>query len=251
MIKKLEMRLKHKQKIARDTYEFQLESKYIAEHAIPGQFLHIEVENYTLRRPISIADIDRDNNLITILFKVIGDGTQALSEYAEGKMINVLGPNGNGFKYDGFANKHILLVGGGIGVPPLYYLGKCLKQSGANITAVLGFQSKDHVFYEKEFKELGTTYITTDDGTYGERGFVTDVCTRLSNIDCYYTVGPIPMIRSVIKEMGDTEGYISLEERMGCGIGACYACVIKSEDKSGYFRICEDGPVFKAKEVAL
>lgn len=252
MIRKLEMRLMSKKQIARDTYEFQLESKYVAEQAIPGQFLHIEIENYTLRRPISIANIDKENDLVTILFKVVGDGTRALSRYEIGRTLDVLGPNGNGFTYNHVAGKHILLVGGGIGVPPLYYLGKELKKSGADITTVLGFQSKDHVFYEDDFGKIGQTFVTTDDGSYGEKGFVTEVCKRLKNIDYYYTVGPIPMLRSVIHTMCNAEGSISLEERMGCGIGACYACVIKSrKDETDYYKICEDGPVFKSNEVAL
>jgi len=164
----------------------------------------------------------------------------------------VLGPSGNGFSLENKPGSKILLVGGGIGVPPLYYLGLKLKEAGMEIVSVLGFQTEAAVFYEDQFKELGDVYIATDDGSYGTKGFVTDVITQVGAFDRFYTVGPVPMLRAVTKTLDGKPGYISLEERMGCGIGACYACVIPAlDEEGGYKKICSDGPVFPANEVAL
>ena len=136
-------------------------------------------------------------------------------------------------------------------MPPLYYLGKRLKEKNVNIISVLGFQSKDHVFYENEFKALGQTIIVTDDGSYGEKGFVTDVLGQLPAFDMFYSCGPLGMLRAVTKSLESKSGYISLEERMGCGVGTCAACVIPTNTTEGYKKICHDGPVFSAKEVIL
>lgn len=252
MIQKEQMRIVKKTQIALDTYEFILENEYISKHAVPGQFLYIAVREHTLRRPVSIANVNQAEKTITVLFKVLGSGTETLSKEPEDAILDVLGPNGNGFTLDYDKKEPILLIGGVIGIPPLYYLGRELKAAGHEIITVLGYESKDHVFYEAEFKELGETIVTTDDGSYGKKGFVTDVCKELTGIGRYYTCGPAPMIRAVIDTLPSIEGYISLEERMGCGIGACYACVVKDEnDPTGYFKICEDGPVFLASEVTL
>lgn len=252
MIKKEDMKLVSIKEIALDSFEMILENKYISQTAKPGQFLHIHVLGYTLRRPISIANVDTLNNTVTVLFKVVGSGTKQLSLCQPGMMIDVLGPNGNGFTLNNPVNSKILLIGGGIGVPPLYYLGKTLQKQGMEITSILGFQTKESVFYEEEFKALGKTYITTDDGSYGHEGFVTDIAKDLTSIDCYYSCGPVPMLRAVTNVLDGHKGYISLEERMGCGIGACFACVIPSNiEPNGYKKICQDGPVFAANEVLL
>lgn len=252
MIKKEVMEIVSSKEIALDTFEMVLKNAYIAENAVPGQFLHIDVPGHTLRRPISIALADPTTDTTTVLFKVIGSGTEQLSKYQPGAQLNVLGPSGNGFNLDVSPGETVLLVGGGIGVPPLYYLGKELKKAGANIISILGFQTEASVFYEERFAEFGDVHIATDDGSYGHKGFVTDVVDNVGAFDCFYTVGPIPMLRAVTGKLEGKRGYISLEERMGCGIGACYACVIPMlNEENGYKKICKDGPVFSANEVAL
>ncbi|MFD2044035.1 dihydroorotate dehydrogenase electron transfer subunit [Ornithinibacillus salinisoli] len=250
MIKKEKVVIRASESIALDTIEMVLENVYISETAIPGQFLHIYVDRHTLRRPISIADVNRETKTITVLFKKLGSGTNRLADYHPGMMLDVLGPSGNGFRINR-EDSTVLLIGGGIGVPPLYNLGKTLAEQGKNIISVLGFQSKEHVFYEQEFQRLGETIIVTNDGSYGETGFVTDVIDSLREYDCYYSCGPIPMLQAVTNRLQTKKGYISLEERMGCGVGACFACVIPTVGEDGYRKICKDGPVFSAEEVKL
>jgi dihydroorotate dehydrogenase electron transfer subunit len=251
MIRKEIMLIQSSEQIASDTIEMVLANSYISRSARPGQFLHISIPGHMLRRPISIANADKDKGTVTILFKIAGNGTKGLASLQVGSKLDVLGPCGNGFPLEVSEDSTILLIGGGIGVPPLYYLGKELKKLGVKIVSILGFQSKDHVFYERKFRELGETYIVTNDGSYGERGFVTDVLSNIQNFDLYYSCGPIPMLQAITKALKDKTGYISLEERMGCGVGACYACVIPSKDEQGYKKICHDGPVFSSQEVIL
>ncbi|HEX6593871.1 MAG TPA: dihydroorotate dehydrogenase electron transfer subunit [Bacillota bacterium] len=251
MVKKQFVTVKSVSTIARDTIEMVLENEYISNHALPGQFVHVLVPSHTLRRPISIANVDQKNNTITILFKVIGSGTEALATHQPGDTVDVLAPCGNGFNLQLNDMQTALLIGGGIGVPPLYYLGKALAEKEINVISILGFQSADHIFYEEEFLALGETYITTDDGSYGHRGFVTDVLHEVGPFDQFYSCGPTPMLQAVTNKLKDKRGYISLEERMGCGVGACFACVIPTNDDRGYQKICKDGPVFKAGEVVL
>lgn len=252
MIKKEIMEIVSSNQIALDTFEMVLKNAYISATAQPGQFLHISLPGHTLRRPISIANVDRQAETVTAIFKILGEGTKRLSYSKAGEMLDVLGPGGNGFSLDNKPGSRIVLIGGGIGVPPLYYLGKQLAEKGMNIVSVLGFQNKESVFYEERFKEFGEVHIATDNGSYGTKGFVTDVVTNVGPIDRYYTVGPIPMLKAVTEKLSDIPGYISLEERMGCGIGACFACVIPLKgEEHGYKKICSDGPVFHANEVAL
>ena len=251
MMKKESLTIVKSTEIARDTTEMVLQNAYISQVAQPGQFLHIGVTGHTLRRPISIATIDRENETVTVLFKQLGEGTKALSKYQEGLQISALGPSGNGFLMDNQNNKTVFLVGGGIGIPPLYCLGKSLAKQGVKIKSVLGFQSADSVFYEKEFNKLGETLITTNDGSYGHHGFVTDVLDEAGEYDCYYSCGPLSMLQAVTTKLKNQKGYISLEERMGCGVGACFSCVIPTDDQGGYKKICRDGPVFAASEVRL
>lgn len=236
--------------IALDTTEMVLKNTYISQTAKPGQFLHIGIEGHTLRRPISIATIDKENETVTVLFKQLGEGTKALSEYQAGMQISALGPSGNGFSIDQ-TTKTTLLVGGGIGIPPLYCLGKSLAMQGVKIISVLGFQTSDSIFYEEAFQNLGKAIITTNDGSYGHHGFVTDVLDGLGDYDCYYSCGPLPMLQAVTSKLQNQNGYISLEERMGCGVGACFSCVIPTDEHGGYKKICKDGPVFAASEVKL
>lgn len=237
--------------IAKDTVELIVHSKSIASQAHPGQFLHIQAPGHTLRRPISIAHIDHEQHLITILFKVIGTGTSALAACKVGTEISMLGPLGNGFPLDQKSGSTALLIGGGIGIPPLYALGTALTQRGVHVISILGYQTKDYVFYEEQFNTLGQTVIVTDDGTHGEKGLVTDVLAKVGAFDQFYTCGPKPMLQAVTNKIDTIPGYVSLEERMGCGVGACFACVIPTSDEKGYKKICQDGPVFSSKEVVL
>ncbi|WP_077326050.1 dihydroorotate dehydrogenase electron transfer subunit [Virgibacillus siamensis] len=251
MKKKVTMTVVHTREIAWETVEMTLENRYIAETAIPGQFLYLSVKGHTLRRPISIASIDREHHTATILFKKVGDGTKQLAAYQTGMAVSALGPSGNGFDYDSPKMKTALLIGGGIGVPPLYNLAVELKQQGIEVISVLGFQTKNYVFYEEKFQALGKTVVVTDDGSYGHKGFVTNHLPDENNFDYYFTCGPMPMLQAVTNALQDKPGSISLEERMGCGVGACLACVIPTDNKGGYRKICKDGPVFKASEVVL
>ncbi|MBM7598663.1 dihydroorotate dehydrogenase electron transfer subunit [Virgibacillus halotolerans] len=250
-MKKETMRIKSTKRIALDTVEMVLENNYMSQTAVPGQFLHLLVSGHTLRRPISIADVNKTEHTITILFKMLGSGTHDLASYQVGMTIDALGPSGNGFQLHNDNQSTILLIGGGIGVPPLYYLGKTLAQLDMHIISVLGFQTSKSVFYEEKFRALGETYIVTDDGSYGDQGFVTDVLHSVESFDRYYSCGPVPMLQAVTASLKDKPGYISLEERMGCGVGACFACVIPTDDAGGYKKICKDGPVFDAQEVSL
>ena len=237
--------------IALDTIEMKLRNTYISRTVVPGQFIHIHVAGHMLRRPISVANADPEGKTITIVFKIIGSGTAKLAEYQPGMMIDALGPSGNGFDLNQKEGSTVLLIGGGVGVPPLHYLGRTLACKNVNVISILGFQTDRAIFYEKQFNQFSTTYIVTNDGTSGSKGFVTDVFPDVGDFDCYYTCGPLPMLQAVTKQLSHKEGFISLEERMGCGVGACFACVIPTNDDGGYRKICQDGPVFDAKEVQL
>ncbi|SEN61826.1 dihydroorotate dehydrogenase electron transfer subunit [Amphibacillus marinus] len=244
------------QQIAKATYQMDLLlPSTLVKQIKPGQFVHVRVSSGTehmLRRPISVADVQPAHNLLTIIFKVFGEGTAQLAAYKPTDQLDLLIPSGNGYPIEQLELSHALLVGGGIGVPPLHYLAKQLVAKGVNVTAVLGFQTADDIFYQQAFEQLGTTYIVTNDGSYGAKGFVTDVLNQ-EDITCdyYFSCGPTPMLKAIQHQLADKPGYISLEERMGCGIGACYACVIPNKDQSSHFKICQDGPVFSASEVVL
>lgn len=221
----------------------------------PGQFIHIRVNHGTehmLRRPISIANIDIEKQILTVIFKQFGDGTKALAQLQPGQLLDILIPCGNGYPIDELKISKALLIGGGIGVPPLYYLAKKLVEKDVEVSTILGFQTKDDVFYHDEFNRMGRCYVTTNDGSYGSKGFVTDVIEKETlDFDYYFSCGPKAMLKAVQNQLNHFPGYISLEERMGCGIGACYACIVSSADKSKYKKVCVDGPVFKANEVIL
>lgn len=247
-----------KKEIATDTIEMkvQLPNEVETSRIKPGQFVHIQIGSgiaRPLRRPISIADVNPERNEITLIFKVLGIGTAELRTYQVERALNLLVPCGNGYPIDEINIKQALVIGGGIGVPPLYNLTKRLVQKGINVTVILGFQSKSHVFYEQDFKQLGDCYVVTNDGSYGHQGFVTDVIERIKpSFDYYFSCGPTPMLKAVKDTLKEYDGHISLEERMGCGIGACYACVAHSDsDDKGFKKVCQDGPVFVASEVSL
>ncbi len=207
-----------------------------------GQFVNIKLDGFFLRRPISVCDYDE--NTLTILYKVVGKGTKAMSQMQEG-VLDVLTGLGNGYD-ETVSGETPLLLGGGVGVPPMYKLAKNLIAQGKKVSVILGFNTKDEVFYEEEFKALGADVtVTTVDGSYGTKGFVTDVMKN-KEYTHFYTCGPEPMLKAVYAT-SVTSGQFSFEERMGCGFGACMGCSCKTV--TGYKRICKDGPVLFKEEI--
>ncbi|GAA0445696.1 dihydroorotate oxidase B electron transfer subunit [Lentibacillus halophilus] len=251
MKERVDMTILSVKEIALDTMEMTLHHPYIAAAAKPGQFLYVLAEGHTLRRPISIASIDSEQETVTILFKIIGDGTRCLARLKPGMTLDTVGPSGNGFALQETSLQTALLIGGGIGVPPLYGLAHALHEQGVNVKTILGFQSKAHVFYKERFERIGQTYVVTDDGSLGHHGLVTDIVDEAGEFDYYFSCGPVPMLKAVTHQLQDQPGSISLEERMGCGTGACLACMIRDDSASGYKKICSDGPVFGANGVIL
>lgn len=208
----------------------------------PGQFVNIKLDGLYLRRPISVCDVDEDT--VTIIYKVVGKGTEQMSRMKEGKL-DVLTGLGNGYDMT-LAGEKPVLLGGGVGVPPMYLLAKKLIEQGKKVSVVLGFNTESEVFYENEFKALGADVIvTTVDGSYGMMGFVTDAMKGM-DYTYFYTCGPEPMLRAVYKA-SFTSGQMSFEKRMGCGFGACMGCSCKTI--TGYKRICKEGPVMKKEEI--
>ncbi len=209
----------------------------------PGQFVNIRLAGKFLRRPISVCDAGEDS--LTILYKVVGEGTEQMSGMRPGETLDVLTRLGNGYD-TAKSGQNPLLVGGGVGVPPLYLLCKQLLGEGKKPRVIMGFNTSDEVFYEDEFRALGVPVtVATADGSYGVRGFVTDA---MKGVDCsyIYTCGPLPMLRAVYAA-SDVSGQYSFEERMGCGFGACMGCSCKT--KYGNKRICKDGPVLEKEEI--
>lgn len=208
----------------------------------PGQFVNIQLTGKFLRRPISVCDYDEST--LTIIYKVVGAGTEQMSAMKPGEMLDILTGLGNGYDLNLAGNRPVLL-GGGVGVPPMYNLAKKLIAMGKEVSVILGFNTASEIFYEQEFKALGCkTYVTTVDGSYGKKGFVTDALPE--NYTYFYTCGPEPMLKAVYRAT-TTSGQMSFEERMGCGFGACMGCSCKT--LTGYKRICKDGPVMKKEEI--
>ena len=208
-----------------------------------GQFVNIQLAGKFLRRPISVCDYD--DSTLTIVYKVVGKGTAQMSDMTAGEELDILTGLGNGYDLTLSGSKPVLL-GGGVGVPPMYNLAKKLIAQGKEVSVILGFNTKSEIFYEEEFKKLGCTVtVTTVDGSYGVKGFVT---TALESMDYtyFYTCGPEPMLKAVYKT-SVTSGQMSFEERMGCGFGACMGCSCKTI--TGYKRICKDGPVLRKEEI--
>ena len=207
-----------------------------------GQFVNILLDGLYLRRPISVCDVE--DKVLTIIYKVVGKGTEQMSKMTDGKL-DVLCGLGNGYDLTLSGDAPILL-GGGVGVPPLYMLAKKLIADGKKVSVVLGFNTADEVFYENEFKELGAEVtVTTVDGSYGTKGFVTTVMEN-SDYSYFYTCGPEPMLKAIYKT-SKTSGQMSFEERMGCGFGACMGCSCKTI--TGNKRICKEGPVLKKEDI--
>ena len=208
-----------------------------------GQFVNIQLDGLFLRRPISVCDYDEKT--LTIIYKVVGKGTEAMSRMVSGKL-DILTGLGNGYDLS-VSGENPVLIGGGVGVPPMYNLAKKLLEQGKKVTVILGFNTKNEIFYEEEFKKLGcTVLVTTVDGSYGIKGFVTDALKDVP-YTYFYTCGPEPMLKAIYKA-STTSGQMSFEERMGCGFGACMGCSCKT--LTGYKRICKDGPVMRKEEIA-
>ena len=228
--------------IAKNVYRMQLAGD--TEGILPGQFVNIRVQGQFLRRPISVCNIA--DGILTIIYKVVGVGTEAMSHLPVGTQLDVLTVLGNGYDLSK-AGDQPLLVGGGVGVPPMYMLARQLREAGKKVRVILGFNTKDEVFYEEEFRALGCDVtVTTVDGSHGVKGFVTNALDGKQSY--YYTCGPLPMIKALLQAAG-TNGEVSMEERMGCGFGACMGCTIQTT--KGPKRVCKEGPVFAAEELIL
>ncbi len=233
--------------IAKDTYKMTLEYEN-ARQMKPGQFVNIKIDGFMLRRPISISLV-KDRSHFVIVYKVVGDGTQKLSTIAPGNMIDMFGPLGNSYPIHDDIDD-ILLIGGGAGVPPMLELARKYRRIRTEVNVVLGFNDKDSVFYEEDFKKLGcNVYIATMDGSYGTKGTVMDAIKEAGITTKFVcSCGPIPMLKAV--EENYERGYMSFESRMACGMGACMACVAKDKkEENMYHRICKEGPVFPIGKV--
>ena len=228
-------------KIAADIFKMTLRGD-ISDITAPGQFVNIRLDGFYLRRPISVCDIENDT--LTLIYKVVGGGTEKMSALGAGTELDILTGLGNGFD-TGISGQNPLLIGGGVGAPPMYLLCKQLIRQGKSVTAVLGFNSKRDVFLVSELEALGArVLVATADGSAGARGFVTDILPE--NYSFFYACGPEPMLKAVYDKTV-TEGELSFEERMGCGFGACMGCTCRT--RYGNKRICRDGPVLKKSEV--
>ena len=234
--------IKSNEQIAKNVYRMQLSGDTTG--ILPGQFVNIRVQGQFLRRPISVCNIA--DGILTIIYKVVGVGTEAMSHLSVGTQLDVLTVLGNGYDLSK-AGDEPLLVGGGVGVPPMYMLARQLRELGKNVRVILGFNTQDEVFYEEEFRALGCDVtVTTVDGSHGVKGFVTNALDGQQSY--YYTCGPVPMIKALLQAAG-TNGEVSMEERMGCGFGACMGCTIQTTQ--GPKRVCKEGPVFPAEILQL
>lgn len=252
-----------KEQLKSDIFKYSVEAPDIVKDAKQGQFIEIRVSDNVepfLRRPISIHNINKENGILEFIFQVKGKGTKILSEKVEGDFIDLIGPLGHGtFEYNNFQN--IAIIGGGIGVFPLYELAKNAKNDGKNVNIYLGFRNKDFVVLEDDFKELANKLVfTTDDGSYSEKGFAIDFLKKDvedGKINCIFACGPLPMLKAVRKYAIEKNipCQISLEEKMGCGLGVCLGCAVKtaesSSEKPEYVHVCKAGPVFEAKDVEI
>lgn len=250
-----------KEQIKSDIYKYSVKSDEMANQAKPGQFLEIRVTDSIepfLRRPISIHNVKKDEGIIEFIFQVKGKGTELLAERKEGELIDIIGPLGEGtFNTNGY--EKIAIIGGGIGIFPLYELAKQAKESGKNVNMYLGFRNKDFVILENEYKEVANNFtLATDDGSYGKNGFAINFLKddiSKNPVDCIYACGPLPMLKAVqaLAKEKNISCQLSLEERMGCGMGVCIGCAVKykTETEDTFKRVCREGPVFDANTVEI
>lgn len=242
-----------KKALAKDIFSMTILCPEIAEVASPGQFVHILPEGCTLRRPISICEIDKKKGTLRIVFILKGDGTKQIASVNEGSLVDMLAPLGHGFTVDESLKK-VVLVGGGIGTPPMLPLAEIY---GEKATVISGFRSAEAVILQEDFKNTGAeTVLCTDDGTLGRKGFVTEPLKEIleeGGVDAVFACGPTPMLKNIaaIAEENGVYCEVSLEERMGCGIGACLvcACKTKKDGEEHFAHVCKNGPVFNSKEV--
>ena len=240
-MKQVLLRIEENLPLAKDVYRMRLAGD-VSGVERPGQFVNLKLEGRFLRRPISV--FDRGEHAVTLIYKAVGEGTRQMSRMRAGEILDVLTGLGNGYDLSR-AGDSPLLLGGGVGVPPLYWLARELRAQGKRVTAVLGFNTGAEVFGEAEFRSLGCdTLVTTVDGSCGRKGFVTDALP--DGYSYFYACGPMPMLRAV-NRAAVTEGEFSLEERMGCGFGACMGYSIRTAD--GFKRVCREGPVFRKSEI--
>ncbi|BAC44580.1 dihydroorotate dehydrogenase electron transfer subunit [Malacoplasma penetrans] len=263
MKKVTECRILKNIQLTNDIYQMVLESDLTKLIKWPGQFVNLLIQRNgdkpLLRRPISISSYDYENNQFTLIYKVVGEGTKILSTYKADEFINVFGPLGNGYDINSLEkNQTAVLIGGGVGIPPLFELAKQFNNKGINVITLLGFNKIEDIFLKEEFEKISKVYIATNDKKTKYCGNVIQLLnylikSELINFDKYYACGPNKMLKALIELMENKQGYISLEERMGCGMGACYACVAKTKkptiDGKNYKKICSDGPVFESNEV--
>ena len=228
-------------RIAKNTYEMLLRGD-TSDVTAPGQFVNIKIDGFFLRRPISVCDLEGD--ILTLIYKVVGEGTEAMANMKIGEKLDILTGLGNGYDLS-LSGDRPLLIGGGAGVPPMFLLARRLIAEGKKPSAILGFGSSDEVFYREEFEKLGIPVaVTTVDGSEGIKGFVTDAMEE--GYTYFYTCGPEPMLKAIY-DKSVTSGQLSFEERMGCGFGACMGCSCKT--KYGNKRICREGPVLVKEEI--
>lgn len=250
-----EYRILSKRNLAKNIYDYVIEAKEIAELAQAGQFVHIRVQGFSLRRPISICEINKEAGTIRIVFEVRGEGTAELAKLQEGQLIDMMGPLGKGFSLID-PSKKVIVIGGGIGVPPMLEVA---KHYGNNATAIIGFRSANAVILAEDFQKNGAQLmLCTDDGTMGAKGFVTAALKhRLleSEADLICACGPQMMLKGIIELANEYHipCEVSLEERMGCGVGACLVCACRTVKNGEEYlaHVCKDGPVFKAEDVIL
>lgn len=235
------LKVKENTQLTEKMHLMRLESSALEEQR-PGQFINIKLDELYLRRPISVCDYN--DGVVTIIYAAVGTGTEYMASLKPGKELSVLTGLGNGYDLS-LAGIKPLLIGGGAGLPPMYLLAKKLREERKEVTVIAGFNTEDEIFFKEEFSALGcATHITTVDGSFGTKGFVTDALPE--DFSYVYACGPKPMLRAVYNK-AETSGQFSFEERMGCGFGACMGCSIKTA--SGYKRVCKDGPVFKKEDI--
>ena len=259
----IKAKLLKKEELATGIFKFSVQADEIVKAAKPGNFIEIRVNDDIepfLRRPISIHNMDKENGVLEFIFQEKGKGTKILSAKREGELVDIIGPLGYGtFKYSSYENLGI--IGGGIGVFPLYELAKCAKNENKSVNTYLGFRNKELVVLEDEFKNVSNNLtLTTDDGSYANKGFAIDFLKKDiedGKIDCIYACGPLPMLRAV-RELALEKNIpcqISLEEKMACGLGVCLGCAVKTAESSKeapeYWHVCKAGPVFEAKKVEI
>lgn len=259
----IKAKLIKKEQLINGLYKYSLEAKSITDTAKPGHFVEVRVADSVeplLRRPISIYNMDKEKGILEIIFQVKGKGTEILANRREGEEIDLLGPLGYG-TFSVKEKTNVAIIGGGIGTFPLYELAKQLQQVNTKVNTYIGFRSKDFVVLEKEFKEVSNRLvITTDDGSYAQSGFAIEKLKedlKTQKIDAIYACGPLPMLKAVqaLSIQENIPCQISLEEKMGCGIGACLGCAVKTakspKDAPEYWHVCKAGPVFNAQDVEI